>query len=144
MVKIKKDNEKIEQKIEQEMKKQGIEPIKPKGAVKKDDLTKMMDEREQLKKDYKLSQKKNKKELRDRENKFEDAKSDYYELQKKVKELDQEKRISSLQLTSMKRTLKHNTLTPLDPKKQEEAKRQGTPDTKHKQANKKLGGRRDS
>lgn len=56
--------------------------------MKKDDLTKMMDEREQLKKDYKLSQKKNKKELRDRENKFEDAKSDYYELQKKVKELD--------------------------------------------------------
>lgn len=67
MQKLQKDNDKLEKKIDELQKKHGLEPEKPKGAVKKGDVEKMMDDRDKMKKKYKQLLIKNKKEIQTKE-----------------------------------------------------------------------------
>lgn len=101
------------------------------GKVKKE-LDTIGKEKQKAKEKFEQAQLQNRNEIKAEEKEIQDLESQRDDLLTKLKELDQEKRISTFKLKEVGRVLKHNQLKPLSPVKHGSAKESKRSETTRK------------
>jgi hypothetical protein len=115
MANIEKDNQKLMAKIQSMDKGINVEPTKAKQSEKVKAMEEIKKNKEEAKEKYDRVKENNEKELKQAEKELKEITTQRDALYTKVKELDQENRISTLKLREVGRVLKHNQLKPISP-----------------------------
>ena len=115
MANIEKDNQKLMEKIQGMDKNIAIEPTKAKQGEREKVMEEVKRNKEEAKEKYEKVKESNERELKAAEKELKDITVQRDTLYTKVKELDQESRISTLKLREVGRVLKHNQLKPISP-----------------------------
>lgn len=114
---VEKENEELIRNIQNLDSNIELKPSRFKNKEMEKELEKISEEIKSSKESYELVKKDNAKELKNLKKKIDEAKAERDELYRKLKELNQEKRISDLKLREVGRMLKHNQLNPIGPVK---------------------------
>lgn len=115
MTTLDKENQQLMSKIQSLDANIKLEPEKAKNSKENNALDSIHNEKKAVKEEYEQSQKLHRKEMKQTQKEIQELTEKRDSLYTKVKELDQEQRISTLKLREVGRILKHNQLKPLSP-----------------------------
>lgn len=128
---IEKENQVLMDKIQKIDSKLDLEPSKATRPADEKALENLNNEKIKAKEKYELVQANNNKELKQVEKEISELTAKRDALYTKMKELDQEQRISTLKLREVGRILKHNQLKPLSPVRKSVAAKRSDTGSKH-------------
>ena len=112
---IENENEELMKRIQEADAKIDLEPEKAKGAEQDQQMEKVNEEIKVAKEKYEKAREEGEKNLKAEQKEIKELKAERDTLYGKLKELEQERRISNLKLREVGRMLKHNQLNPIMP-----------------------------